>query len=55
MALLWQEHDAAVWWQTVHNNHLLEHLTWGILCWLLEQQFCPVDASRYARDEWATC
>ena len=55
MALLWLEHDAAVWWQTVCNDHPLEHLIWGVLHGLLEQQFCPVDASRHARDEWATC
>ena len=55
MALLWLEHNAAIWWLTDHNNHPLEHLTWGVLHGLLEQHFRPIDASRYAPDEWATC
>ena len=54
MALLWLEHDAAIWWQTVCNDYPLENLTWGVLRGLLEQQFRPIDASRCARDEWAT-
>ena len=53
--LLWLEHNAAVWWQTVCNDHPLEHLIWGVLHGLLEQQLRPVDASRHAYDEWAIC
>ena len=51
MALLWLEYNADVWWKTVYNYHPLEHLTWGVLYGLLEQQFHPIDASIHAHDE----
>ena len=53
MALLWLEQDAAIWWQIIKEKYLLDHVTWGMLCGLLEQQFRPVDAARHARDAWA--